>query len=226
MTEVKVKIPKLNADDITGAAQTTAHELGHYIDLLMRTDSVRCDNWISTTGNIGNAIEESRNGISDTITMMFNKANIRCSEIRAEVNSKYKDIIAKYKEDNADVVANMFSDYKAYKKYQQGLKKLYTECEDVIDYTVRNELRGVNSLQDIYDALSAGKYRDNGIVKYGHGSRYYKSKESQIHEIWANYCALSLTRPDLIKSLKKDKPKLVAALEEIKSEILKRVGEM
>jgi hypothetical protein len=226
LTEVKVKIPKLDGDDITGAAQTTAHEMGHYIDLLMRSDADKYNDWISTRHGMGAAIDKSRRGISDEISELFKRTNEQIKEIRKEVKDRYAATIATYKAENADVVSNMFSDYTSYKKYQKGLKKLYDECEDVIDYEVRNKIGGVNSLQDIYDALSKGSYRNNGVVTYGHGARYYSKEENQIHEIWANYCALSLTRPDLIEMLKADKPELVAVLETIKAEILKRIGEL
>lgn len=226
LVEASIKIPKLDGDDITGAAQTTAHELGHYIDMLLRSDANKHGDWISTSGKMKTAIESSRAGISDKVSSLFKATNEKISGIRKRVTGRYKAIIEKYKNDNADIIKNMFSNPKAYKDFSKKYKALYTECEDVIDYETRNEMNGINALQDIYDALSAGRYRDTGVVKYGHGSKYYRSVESQIHEIWANYCSLELTRPDLIKLLKEDKPELVAALDEIKAEILKKVGEM
>lgn len=226
LVEASIKIPKLDGDDITGAAQTTAHELGHYIDMLMRSDADKHDNWISTSGKMKTAIENSRTGISEKVSNLFKSTNEKISGIRKSVSERYKAIIEKYKNDNADIIKNMFSNPTAYKAFSKKYKALYTECEDVIDYETRNEMNGINALQDIYDALSAGRYRDTGVVKYGHGSKYYRSKDSQIHEIWANYCSLELTRPDLIKLLKEDKPELVAALDEIKAEVLKKVGEM
>lgn len=227
LVKANIKIPKLDGDNITGAAQTTAHELGHYIDMLMRSDANKHGDWISTSGKMKTAIESSRSGISDKVSTLFKSTNEKIKEIRTGVTSRYKAKIEKFKSDNAAIFDNWrIGDLTAYKKYEKGLKSLYTECEDVIDYETRNEMNGINALQDIYDALSAGQYRDTGVVKYGHGSKYYRDKESQIHEIWANYSSLSLTRPDLIKLLKDDKPELVAALDEIKAEILKKVGGM
>ena len=226
LADVKVKIPKLEGDNITGSAQTTAHELGHYIDLLMRKDADKHNGWISTRHGMGKVIDSIRRGISDEVSDLFKRANKRIEEIRKEIKGQYDVKISAFKADNADVVANLYTDYASYKKYHKELKKLYDECEEMIDYETRNELDGINSLQDIYDALSKGKYRGDGTVKYGHGSRYYASEESQIHEIWANYCALSLTRPDLIEMLRRDKPDLVAVLEKIKAEIVEKVGRM
>ena len=226
LVEVKVKIPKLDAENITGAAQTTAHELGHYIDLLMRTDASKHDGWISTTKGMSNAIDFSRRGMSDEVSELFKESNKLIEDIRKRITAETNEAVKKLKADNLDVISGMYSNYTAYKEYHKKVKKLYDEAEDRIDYETRNQLRGVNSLQDIYDALSKGKYRGDGTVKYGHGSRYYASMENQIQEIWANYCALSLTRPDLIDMLRRDKPDLVAALDEIKAAIIEKVGRL
>ena len=80
---------------------------------------------------------------------------------------------------------------------------------------------GVNQLQDIYDALSSGNYRDMGIVKYGHGSKYYNNINTKVKEIVANFSSLSISRPDLIEMLKKDKPKLVEELNNLIDEMLR-----
>lgn len=226
LVEASLKIPKLDGDNIAGSAQTTAHELGHYIDLLLRKDANQYGNWISTSKNVETAIEKSRTGMSDKVSELFKTTNAKISEIRKTVTDRYRAKIDKFKEDNAEIVKSWLNDITSYKKYEKGLKALYAECEDVVDYETRNQMNGINGLQDIYDALSKGKYRDTGVVKYGHGSKYYRREESQVHEIWANYCSLSLTRPDLIDLLREDKPELVAALEEVKAEILKRIGEM
>ena len=82
---------------------------------------------------------------------------------------------------------------------------------------------GIGNLQDIYDAISGGQFRDNGTVKYGHGSKYYSKSENKILETIANYGSLSVTRPDLVEELRKDKPELVAALDELIEEMGKKV---
>ncbi|HEY5557537.1 hypothetical protein [Acetobacterium sp.] len=93
------------------------------------------------------------------------------------------------------------------------------------DYEIRNMYNGVDNLEDIYDALSRGAYRDLRLVSYGHGSRYYKSVDDCIIETWANYVALKLTRPDLIKLLEKEKPELVKLMDSMRDDLLKKVGE-
>ena len=76
-------------------------------------------------------------------------------------------------------------------------------------------------MQDIYDALSGGTWRDSGVVRSGHGGKYYRLQDARAKEIFANYFSLSITRPDLIEMLRRDKPKLCEALDEIMDDILK-----
>lgn len=83
---------------------------------------------------------------------------------------------------------------------------------------------GIGNLEDIYDALSGGTYRDKGIVKYGHGSGYYRSMDQRRAETLANYGALSVLRPDLVAMLAEDKPELVEALAGTITEMLGIVG--
>ena len=105
---------------------------------------------------------------------------------------------------------------------QEALKKAR---EAALDYEARNIMGGgIGNLQDIYDALSGGRFRDNRTVIYGHGSSYYRSVESRVHETIANYAALSITRPDLIDLLRADKPDLVAELDAAIQELLKKAG--
>lgn len=223
LVDAALTIPKLDADNITGAVQTTAHELGHLMDMYMRTDKSKSRGWFSTTKNVETAIEKSRSGISDKISGLFKSANEQIKQIRKDVTAKYKGMVDDLTAENSEVVRDWWKHATEYKAYEKKRKALYKECEEAIDYETRNALKGMNSLQDIYDALSAGKYRDTGVVTYGHGSRYYRDTENQTLEIWANYCALSLTRPDLIDLLRKDKPELVAALDEVKEAILRKM---
>ena len=48
--------------------------------------------------------------------------------------------------------------------------------------------------------------------------------DSRVHETIANYAALSVTRPDLIELLRADKPELVAELDAVIVELLKKAG--
>ena len=95
-----------------------------------------------------------------------------------------------------------------------------------MDYECRNALGGgIGNLQDIYDALSKGRYSENRTVLYGHGTAYYRNMSKQLEETIANYGSLSVTRPDLIAMLRRDKPELCGELDKLISQMLERVGE-
>ncbi len=109
-------------------------------------------------------------------------------------------------------------------KHTKEYNRIKKKFEETVDYEQRNALGGgICQLEDIYDALSGGFYRDSGVVRYGHGGNYYKTTGKAINEIVANYASLSVTRPDLIDMLKKDKPELVKALDEMLEEMAKKV---
>lgn len=222
LVEVKLTIPKLSSDDLTGQINTTLHENMHLIDLYCRQDPKKYDGWFSTQSEgLKKAFESSRTGISDEVQELFKEYNAKHSEIHNSVKAAYDKKIDElrdiYKSDNS---------LQAWKTYEKGRKKAWKDMLEEVDYKSRNAMGGgIGNLQDIYDALSEGKYRDNGTVKYGHGSKYYKSKESQIQETIANYAALSVTRPDLIKLLKSDKPELVKELDALIQSMLEKVGE-
>ena len=101
-----------------------------------------------------------------------------------------------------------------YSDYKKQYSKLQSLLESERDYECRNIMGGgIGNLQDIYDALSGGVFRDTGVVKYGHGGKYYQSVNSRVHETIANYAALSVTRPEL-----------VAELDAVIVELLKKAG--
>lgn len=113
----------------------------------------------------------------------------------------------------------------SYSDYKKTYNKLKREASEQIDYQCRNAMGGgISSLEDIYDALSGGSARDAGLVRYGHGSKYYRNVGKRSEETLANYGALSIVRPDLVEMLRKDKPELVEALEEVVQDMLKKAG--
>lgn len=113
----------------------------------------------------------------------------------------------------------------SYSDYKKAFNKLKREASEQIDYRCRNAMGGgISSLEDIYDALSGGSARDAGLVRYGHGSKYYREVGKRAEETLANYGALSIVRPDLVEMLRKDKPELVEALEEVIQDMLKKAG--
>lgn len=221
LVEVKVTIPKISGDAIHGQVQTMTHELTHYIDLLNRKDLAKGGGWASASNpKVKQVFFETSDSISDDIKELFADHKKEYDAVRKAVDARRAAATDKLREEYEGI--DFFRDYTAYKEYQKKRKKIITEFEDERDYLARNIMGGgIGNLQDIYDALSGGKYRDTGIVKYGHGSKYYSSKDCRIEETLANYAALSVTRPDLIKLLKKDKPELCKALDELIEEIVK-----
>lgn len=222
IVEMNVKIPKLDGDDISGSVQTTAHELGHMMDLFGRKE-IKNSPWLSESKV--DFFKKADTTMSDKVKDLFTDYNKRATGISDEVRSKYKVLQDKLKDEFSDVVKSPYSNINKYKIYTKKQKALFSEMVEGSDYEVRNMMNGVNNLQDIYDALSGGSFRDSGVVRYGHGSKYYRKIDSRVHEVWANYSALSITRPDLIELLAEDKPELVKLMNEIKEELLKKVGD-
>lgn len=224
-TKFQIKNPKMDGDDLAGQVQTTLHEMGHLIDGLFYDEK---GEWLSTkrissmVKANGSAFVRSADDVSDEVRDVFKQAKEAIARVEDSFKARELALKAKY----ADVIDDGFSgsNPERYREYRNKLYEIYQEKTDNRDYLVRNEFRGLDNFTDIYDALSGGLFRDNGIVDYGHGSRYYKRVASRAHEIFANYCALSVTRPDLIEVLRRDKPELVKMLDDMLEEMLREMG--
>lgn len=225
LKEVKYTIPKLKGENIAGQVNTTLHEQMHLIDLFGREDVAKRGKWHSTTNKkLVNAVKNTSDDMSDEISDIFVRFNKEYKSVRTAVNREYQDKINSVKKEYMGD-KSPWEDIHAYKRYEKEAKKLQKEMAEEIDYQSRNIMGGgVNNLQDIYDAFSDGKYRADGIVTYGHGQRYYASTENQVLETIANYASLSVTRPDLIDMLRRDKPDLCKALDEVIEELLEKAG--
>lgn len=221
LAEVKLTIPKLQGDNLAGQVNTMLHEEIHLMDLYGRTDSAKSGNWFSTSRkSLVDVFKNTSDSISDDVSELFNKHNQEFKRVCDEVNTKYNKMIFELNDSMYnDTFNGSYSEYK--KQYNKLVAAKKTEC----DYKCRNIMGGgIGNLQDIYDALSGGTFRDKRTVIYGHGSSYYRSTESRIHETIANYAALSITRPDLVDLLRADKPNLVAELDATIAELLKKAG--
>lgn len=225
LVEVKYTIPKLEGDDLAGQVNTILHEQMHLMDMYNRKDPSKYGQWLSTEQtSLVDTIKDTKASMSDDVEDLFKKHNEEFKKINRGITDSHQDEIKKLKSKFFGEDKSVYSDFKAYKAYEKESKKLQTKIKKQRDYASRNAMGGgIGNLQDIYDALSGGSYRDSGIVKYGHGSKYYSSLESKVHEIVANYGSLSVTRPDLVKLLKDDKPELVEELEKYIQVMLERV---
>lgn len=226
LVDVKLNVPKLKGDNIAGQVNTTLHEQMHLLDMLGRKDVKKYNNWFSSQQQpLIETFRKTSNTISDEIADLFKKHNAEHEAIRDSLDKKYKKLIADTKEKHLPNGMSPWEDYTAYKQYEKEAKKLRTAMEVERDYQSRNIMGGgVCNLQDIYDALSKGTYRANGTVIYGHGQRYYAIEGNRIKETVANYASLSVTRPDLIDMLRKDKPELCAELDNLIVELIKKAG--
>ena len=225
IAEVKLTIPKLSGDNLAGQVNTTLHENMHLIDLMLKDnpDSTSGKWFSAASSSLVDTFKKTDDSISDEIKALFEAHDKEykaiSDKLRELYNQEHDKLVEKYLPNG---VFGKDADYKGYQKEQKKLhKKILDEQRD---YESRNIMGGgIGNLQDIYDALSGGTFRDNGTVKYGHGSEYYRNSESRIHETIANYGALSVTRPDLIEMLKRDKPELVDALDKVIDEMIKKV---
>ena len=226
LVDVKFNIPKLKGDNIAGQVNTTLHEQMHLLDMYGRKDVKKYNNWFSSQQQpLINAFRNTSDDIGEDIAKLFKKHNDEHEAIRKRLETTYKKKIADTREKYLPNGKPSWEDYAAYKQYEKEAKKLRTAMEVERDYEARNIMGGgVCNLQDIYDALSKGTYRANGTVKYGHGQQYYAREGNRIKETVANYASLSVTRPDLVDMLRKDKPELCAELDNLIVELLKKAG--
>lgn len=223
---IKLTIPNLELDDI-GKINIWLHENMHFIDFMINNQTMDKYKGMISTTKIGlkSILQTTKNKtIGNDIKVLFDKYNQEYKNIRDETVKQYSkrlnSLADEFKEKTKGVAWTRYS--KVYKDYIKEDKKIRNELEEVLDVKQRNLMGcGIPELQDIYDALSGGEYRDTGIVKYGHGSKTYSSINSRIKEIVANYSSLSITRPDLIELLKKDKPDLVNELDKLIDEMIK-----
>ena len=224
-TEVKLTIPKLSGDNIIGSVDTTLHEEMHLLDLLLSSgnrDGGKAGKWVSSSNSkLIDAIAKDST-IGTKVKSLFKEYDAECNTIAKKMRDKYTDehnkLVAKFIPNG---VFGAGSDYKGYKK---ALSKLTSSIEEESDYLKRNAMGGgIGNLEDIYDALSGGYYREAGMVRYGHGSSYYKDEDKRAEEILANYGTLSVAHPELLSMLSEDKPALVGALREVIKSMLQEV---
>lgn len=219
-SKIVLNVPHFSGDNITGQVQTTLHENMHFIDQLLKRDvqDFYSPGFAASNQRLVNSVKNAPPSFGSDIKTVFAEHALQMDRISNDLQSRYNNEIA-----DARDQLNKDGDFDAYLNKVESAKE---KLEKDFDYQARNLMNGgVGQLEDIYDALSAGKYRDKGVVRYGHGSEYYKTDESRINEIIANYASLSVTRPDLVDLLRRDKPDLVDALDNVIDLMNQRVKE-
>lgn len=222
LSDVKITIPKFKGDNIAGQVNTTLHEEMHLMDLFGAKDG----KWFSTQNQrLVDTLKNTSDDIGDDILDLFKKHDAECVAVRKAAHKAY-DEGSRALKDKYLQGKSPWENPSGYRQYEKEAKKLLKQINDDIDYNQRNIMGGgICNLQDIYDALSGGKHRANGVVKYGHGTKYYARSDLRAIETVANYASLSVTRPDLIDMLRKDKPDLCDALDEAIKDLIKKAGE-
>lgn len=221
--EVRLTIPKLTGDDITGQVGVTLHEEMHLIDLMLKDNLKYVGEYFSFSNqSLVDVINNTTASMSKDVESLFKSFNSKCEAIDETLGEKYRNTERALKQQYGISGNYTYASYTAYKKERnKAWTKIMVEERE---YEHRNIDGGcIDMLEDIYDALANGKYRDQRIVRYGHGSNYYKTKSNKTEEIVANYGALSVLRPDLVDMLKQDKPSLVEELENLIVEMNKKV---
>lgn len=224
--DVKITIPKIKGDNIAGQVNTTLHEQMHLMDMFGREDAKKNSDWFSVRNKkLTDTIKKTKADMSDEISELFKKHDDECLNVRKALQKKYDTESRAIKEKYLPNGMSPWENMSGYRQYEKEAKKLLKEINESINYEQRNIMGGgICNLEDIYDALSKGTYQASGIVRYGHGQAYYARVERQTVEIAANYASLSVTRPDLIDMLRRDKPDLCKALDEMVLELIEEAG--
>ena len=221
LTKAHISYPKLTLDDPTGQMNTTLHEQMHLMDMYQRSNK-NGSGWFSESNDAMKKfftdIDVDDVKMSPKVKKLFSDFDVE----RNKITSAAWDVKRVEYNNLRDLYYDKSITYKEYKKRMGEIDKAYDE---IYSWGSRNAAGGgVDCLQDIYDALSGGKFRDRGTVIYGHGSKYYRSIEQRCAETLANYGALSITRPELIGLLREDYPELVDMLDDMVKNMLKKVG--
>lgn len=225
INSVKLTIPNLT-DKSIGNIQTWLHENMHFIDFMKSNkDMSKYQGFFSTKRtSLQTAIRNSGSSMNEEITDLFNEFNKKYEKekntIKERANKLIKELDENYLKNIKGKTEIEYSNI--YKEYKKKYNQISNQYKIDVDVAGRNLMGGgINQLQDIYDALSNGTYADRGIIKYGHGSKYYNNINARVKEIVANFSSLSISRPDLIEMLRKDKPQLVKELDNLIDEMLK-----
>lgn len=220
---VDVGIPKINPNYI-GTYDTNLHEEMHFLDMLITVkdnkDKLPINMFSQSYKPLVEAFDKATPVIGDKAKKLFEDFAKECDIIYKEKQEAFDIQHEKLKEQYRSGVID-------WKKYNSLFKKLQKEVNEEADNKRRALFGGgVSELQDIYDAVSKGTFRDTGQVTYGHGSAYYTDRRRtnpNCSESLANYASLCVGHPELIDILAEDYPEIVTALRGCVEAMLKEV---
>lgn len=218
-----VGIPKINPNYI-GTYDTNLHEEMHFLDMLITVkdnkDKLPSKMFSQSYKPLVEAFDKATPVIGDKAKKLFEDFAKECDIIykkqQETFNTQHEKLKEQYRSGAID-----------WKKYNSLYKKLSKEVNEEADNKCRALFGGgVSGLQDIYDAVSKGTFRDTGQVTYGHGSAYYTDRRRtnpNCSESLANYASLCVGHPELIDILAEDYPEIVTALRGCVEAMLKEV---
>lgn len=218
-----VGIPKINPNYI-GTYDTNLHEEMYFLDMLITVkdnkDKLPSKMFSQSYKPLVEAFDKATPVIGDKAKKLFEDFAKECDIIykkqQETFNTQHEKIKEQYRSGAID-----------WKKYNSLFKKLQKEVNEEADNKRRALFGGgVSGLQDIYDAVSKGTFRDTGQVTYGHGSAYYTDRRRtnpNCSESLANYASLCVGHPELIDILAEDYPEIVTALRGCVEAMLKEV---
>ena len=218
-----VGIPKINPNYI-GTYDTNLHEEMHFLDMLITVkdnkDKLPSKMFSQSYKPLIEAFDKATPVIGDKAKKLFEDFAKECDIIykkqQETFNTQHEKLKEQYRSGAID-----------WKKYNSLFKKLQKEVNEEADNKCRALFGGgVSGLQDIYDAVSKGTFRDTGQVTYGHGSAYYTDRRRtnpNCSESLANYASLCVGHPELIDILAEDYPEIVTALRGCVEAMLKEV---
>lgn len=220
---VDVGIPKINPNYI-GTYDTNLHEEMHFLDMLITVkddkDKLPSKMFSQSYKPLVEAFDKATPVIGDKAKKLFKDFAKECDIIYKEKQETFDTQHEKLKEQYRSGAID-------WKKYNSLFKKLQKEVNEEADNKCRALFGGgVSGLQDIYDAVSKGTFRDTGQVTYGHGSAYYTDRRRtnpNCSESLANYASLCVGHPELIDILAEDYPEIVTALRGCVEAMLKEV---
>lgn len=218
-----VGIPKINPNYI-GTYDTNLHEEMHFLDMLITVkddkDKLPSKMFSQSYKPLVEAFDKATPVIGDKAKKLFEDFAKECDIIYKEKQETFDTQHEKLKEQYRSGAID-------WKKYNSLFKKLQKEVNEEADNKRRALFGGgVSGLQDIYDAVSKGTFRDTGQVTYGHGSAYYTDRRRtnpNCSESLANYASLCVGHPELIDILAEDYPEIVTALRGCVEAMLKEV---
>lgn len=221
---VDVGIPKINPNYI-GTYDTNLHEEMHFLDMLITVkdnkDKLPSKMFSQSYKPLVEAFDKATPVIGDKAKKLFKDFAKECDIIYKKQQETFNTQHEKIKEQYRSGVID-------WKKYNSLFKKLQKEVNEEADNKRRALFGGgVSGLQDIYDAVSKGTFRDTGQVTYGHGSAYYTDRRRtnpNCSESLANYASLCVEHPELIDILAEDYPEIVTALRGCVEAMLKEVS--